>query len=686
MVKKTAGMCYNYQEKGRELYGQRERREKVKKYTFCLTKREALEFCVRAVCEQYRRRWGVLVLWGFLCVMEFLFYLPAGFWVLLLFFALAVFDVARVYSGLKKGFLMEERTIWLEDGKIKCNAGSFGEMECARFSVIRKSKRLLMLGYLQSKRKVAWYVIPMRAFEEEGEAEAFLAMLRQQAMQKEGKGFEAAAQKQAGEHSVLQEQADALFHFSFLVNEAMWMGIYQAAFETISSGTVGPRQNRRRAAVLIAVLGISLMFARIVLNADPAYLILLVLLLCIFLSYMGKGDPKARIRRQIRRGMIQTDVYGLWDIKILEEGVLEELQERQLTFMPWVKFGWLVETEKCFFLFGKEKLQFIPIPKCSMRDAQQAAKLMELCAGKGLTVTQGKRRKYWPGWVFGILFAVVVLAFLGLSAGRAFWDHKKAVEKWTGEDWTAEDWTVEYGDEYGLQEEFDPADYPDYVPLEQQAEILRSLGLDVPENTVESVREWMEEYGIRVYVEGYPFTYLLTELGMPLYNEEWEIVSYPKEVFWFDFEGWDLGQDYVTVLTGMQQLAEGSILDQVENIRTDVSEVDWDAGTGTVKVMLDFQGQEYSFNMEVMYDWIDGNVLGIFNSLLTETREKGRFYATGDNGQGALVFFAKEEWAREFEKATGLELELCVSEQKKGAGAVVMTVLPSAFRQTAALD
>ena len=41
---------------------------------------------------------------------------------------------------------------------------------------------------------------------------------------------------------------------------------------------------------------------------------------------------------------------------------------------------------------------------------------------------------------------------------------------------------------------------------------------------------------------------------------------------------------------------------------------------------------------------------------------------TGDNGQGAIVFFCTEEWAENFREATGLELVkyiACNVEQKE---------------------
>ena len=48
------------------------------------------------------------------------------------------------------------------------------------------------------------------------------------------------------------------------------------------------------------------------------------------------------------------------------------------------------------------------------------------------------------------------------------------------------------------------------------------------------------------------------------------------------------------------------------------------------------------------YDWIDPDILGVFNGLLEQTDAAERFYVIGDNGQGALVFYRTAEWAQAF--------------------------------------
>lgn len=108
----------------------------------------------------------------------------------------------------------------------------------------------------------------------------------------------------------------------------------------------------------------------------------------------------------------------------------------------------------------------------------------------------------------------------------------------------------------------------------------------------------------------------------------------------------------------MLALAQESPLDSVNNIREDTEDVDWEKGCGRITVSLNWEGQDYEYKMKVFYDWIDDEALTIFNELLEGQDTPKRFYAMGDNGQGAIVFFCTEEWAEEFTQKTGFVLEI----------------------------
>ena len=61
--------------------------------------------------------------------------------------------------------------------------------------------------------------------------------------------------------------------------------------------------------------------------------------------------------------------------------------------------------------------------------------------------------------------------------------------------------------------------------------------------------------------------------------------------------------------------------------------------------------------MKVRYDWIDTDVLNIYNALLKDTDSTEYFYAMGDDRQGVIIFFCSKDWAEHFEKMTNIKLE-----------------------------
>lgn len=616
----------------------------MKQYTFRLTKKETMEFCIRAVWEQQRRRLWPWILIVLIIILEML-YKP---WMSLSLAGMILMMMALVilqnYFAIKPAFTEKERRIWLEDGMLKTDAGEYAEMPCSSITIVKVSRHLLLLGHFRGKRQIAWRPIPLRVFADRREQELFLDQLRQ---------AQHVQQKNHTEEGRQERQQEAIFIFSFPVDQEKWVQILTGASDLISAGTLGRTKESRLAMFFygIAVL-FMVAFWGFLTGGEFFAILFLILGTCLLVLLKVKNEnPEKKIRRQIRMGMIQNDIYGEWEVSVREDGVFQSGPGNLKSFWPWELQGWLVETERIFYLFLKSKKGFIMIPKESMESREQAAAFEQLCRKKGVTVVQGKKRKYVPGWIFTVCLCVLVLGYLAACVWTGFGSAGKKMPK------EAQDYTAEQEE---WAQAFDPADYPDYVPLDEQVETLRALGFTVPDDLVEYIRDAMQENGMRAYVEGYPYTWLLSQLGMPRYDENWEIIGHSEEVFWFDFEGWDIGTDYVEVLEGMCALAKGGVLASVENIREDTEHVNWEEGNGTVAVILEWKGREYSWTMDVENDWIDGEVLGILNCLLEKEGAAERFYATGDDGQGALVFFGTAEWAEKFEKATGLALDFYV--------------------------
>lgn len=611
-------------------------------YTFCFTEKELKEFSIRAVAEQYRRRGGMWVILLLLCVLEAFVSPLISVCILLCFAAALGVDMFRTYRFMKNEHFLEKRSLRVEDGLLKCSAGGAGEIPCGRINVVIKTRNLLMLGYAQSKRQLAWYPLPLRVFGSETELEQFLSLF--------GRPEEREAPWNTGEG---QAQAGAVFSFVFQMDEEKWIRVYKEALMTVKAGTLGFPQDMK---TCLGVYGTAYVVAVLIWffktgDHTPVFPAVLLLLFLYLLLYRWKADPEKNIRRQIRNGGLQNDIYGNWELYLLEEGIVQIVAGRSRTFFRWEEFGWLVETPSVFYLFKKNKLQFIPILKEGIQSFEQAGAMCRFCESKGAAGMGGKRLKYLPGWFFGAGLALLTAALFLSGIWLGYYRDRQRQAISGGNTGAAEE---------GWQEgTFNPADYPDYVPLDEQVRVLRSFDFPLTDSMTESARGMMQEEITRIYIEGYPYTWLLTELGAPDRDENGRITAYSEEVFWFDFEGFDISTDYIEVLEGMLALAGDGPLSDVTNIREDTGGVNWEKGSGSVKVMLEWNGLGYAWDMKAEYDWIDSNVLGILNELLAleqpDTPE--RFYVIGDNGQGALVFYCTAEWAEAFGKATGLEPE-----------------------------
>lgn len=87
-------------------------------------------------------------------------------------------------------------------------------------------------------------------------------------------------------------------------------------------------------------------------------------------------------------------------------------------------------------------------------------------------------------------------------------------------------------------------------------------------------------------------------------------------------------------------LAGDSPLEDVTEISEDTENMDWEAGSGSITVKLLWKGRSCSWDMDVEYDWIDPDILGVFNGLLEQTDAAERFMSSGITGRERLYFTA----------------------------------------------
>lgn len=500
----------------------------MKKYSFSLTKKEIMEYSVIAVLEQMRLQ---LVTWlGLLAIsiLESLVVHWLGLFFVVFIIGLMASMICRSYTFAKKNLYEKTRTMWVEDGLLKVDGEVYGEMPCKSIQVIKKTRNLLMLGIYQAKKRLAWYTMPLRVFSDGHDMDEFLKMI-QFPMASYGQDIYTMPvenkKEDTNEENAHEDNTDGneLFHFSFWINEEKWERILLDTTEIIRSGVLGASKKSK---VIWAILGLDfvIFICGCIFKTDHILLsvLFMTLLVLLALANVAMTDPKKRIKKQLKKGLMQNDVYGEWQVSINETGVTWNGPVQGKTTMPWDKFSWMVETESAFYLFWNDKRHFVMILKECLGSYERAEALKQLCAQKNIAVIMGKKVKYIPNWIFILLMVVLIVLYLFCSIWLPLRDGRSSVQE------NVQDFSPIY---YYQSEEFNPADYPTYVPIDKQVEVLKSHGLTVSERSVEAAKDTMNEYEhMRIYVEGYPYTWLLTQMGAPDYNDEWEITGYFDEV------------------------------------------------------------------------------------------------------------------------------------------------------------
>ena len=607
-----------------------------RKYEYILEPAEIREFCRRALMEQIKKRRVFWILVTAILLLEAC-YLPRGGITIVLLLVLS-FGIISIRNNvfIRRQITGQHWTLWVENGKLKSRRENYSEIPCESIQFIRITRRLLMLGYLQSPRRPAWFVMPLRVFQDVQERDAFIDQIRNP-----GQSFTAEVTMEEAE-----EPAQVYLRLGFMLDTERWVRLSKRAFGIVQAGTFGKRDRilgMAFAGCLIAVV-LPVSLSTIVGGFSWILMGFCIFVAALMILRIYFQDPEKRLRKQVQMPGAANRECGLWQVSFSEEGITVDLPGRIKNFYVWESIGYLVETEEAFYLFSRDKRRFIVVAKESFQTWDQVHCFRQLCEAKGIRTLAEKRMHYMPTWAYVVAILLYLIVCGYLVAFQFFRESRSGG---------------------GLTDTVYEYDYPDYVPLDQQVMILEALGLSVDQEQVESLRESMETYDMQEFIEGNPYTSLLINMGAPDHDENFRIVGYSNEVFWFDFEGFDLSTDYIDVLNGMLALAEGSCLDSVTDIEEDTEKLDWERGRGTITVSLTFDGKQYQWDMEAYNDWIDGDVLGVFNTLLKQEDSQKFFYSTWDNGQGAIVFFCTEEWARGFEMATGLEMEVAFTEWEK---------------------
>lgn len=192
--------------------------------------------------------------------------------------------------------------------------------------------------------------------------------------------------------------------------------------------------------------------------------------------------------------------------------------------------------------------------------------------------------------------------------------------------------------------------------IREKAAVLEELGISVPEEVIVSVKENWDSMPEEV-LESLDITAtLLTAVGCGSYdfeNLQWAPSS--EQVYSFDVEVFDIGNMYTNFLKGVSAINGNEF--EITQVEEDVSEVDFERGTGTHKISFCYNKTSYVFEGKSDGDWFDVGILDYMNEVLEREHNPKRLFFMGDGYQECIVFYATEEWVDRFAEKTGCQLD-----------------------------
>lgn len=197
------------------------------------------------------------------------------------------------------------------------------------------------------------------------------------------------------------------------------------------------------------------------------------------------------------------------------------------------------------------------------------------------------------------------------------------------------------------------------MTYQEMADDLATLGIYISDQTISELEEYdsdyAAEYGTEYYRDNYSASKVYDLLyweGAGVYDEEtWEWTPSTSGLYWFDTEVWNIDTIYTDFLIGLSSMHDDL---NFTNVQEDYSAVDMDAGTGTVAVSFDLNGEHYTLEAEYYYDWFDTDVLFEVGRILAADESEKDLWFTQDGGQGLLLYYGTKEQVNLLERKTGI--------------------------------
>lgn len=195
------------------------------------------------------------------------------------------------------------------------------------------------------------------------------------------------------------------------------------------------------------------------------------------------------------------------------------------------------------------------------------------------------------------------------------------------------------------------------------AEILRELGIDgLTEELVAELDKNYDSIPQEVFMEMMEMeqpnktAMLLAAVGSGTYDyENWTWTPGSGNVYAFDVEVMNISQMYTNFLMGVRAIGGGEL--DFTNVAEDMSQVDEESGTGKRIVTFSWNGEDYTLVAEENQDWFDFQVAEGLNEIITAKGGSKKLYFASDGYQEVIIFYCDKDWAKKFQRKTGLILE-----------------------------
>ncbi len=128
-----------------------------------------------------------------------------------------------------------------------------------------------------------------------------------------------------------------------------------------------------------------------------------------------------------------------------------------------------------------------------------------------------------------------------------------------------------------------------------------------------------------------------------------------RQVYSFDMEVSDISTMYTVFLNFVNLIINGDL--QISDIVEDISNIDFEHGTGVHIISFKCNEEEYKYEAESNYDWFDMKVISFINQILDTNGINKHLYITSDGWQNCIVFYNTEEWAKKFNDTFDLKIE-----------------------------